>query len=266
MSVLPEKAIVGCVHLLPTPGTPMYRGDARAIHDTALADAQVMLAHGVDALVVENFRDGPFLPGPVSPATIAALATVTGELVRHAPVPVGVAALRNDATGALSVAAATGAAFIRVNVHIGAVLSAQGVLEGTSHATLRLRRELGCDVEIFADAAVKHSRPLAYPDLAEEVRDLSASADGIIVSGALTGTETDLDDLVVARRATTKPVLVGSGVTRTNLRHVYHHADGFVVGSDLKVDGVAANPVDAERVAAFMAAAHELRLAAAATA
>ena len=38
--------------------------------------------------------------------------------------------LRNDARAALAVAAATGAAFIRVNVHAGAVVADQGILEG----------------------------------------------------------------------------------------------------------------------------------------
>jgi membrane complex biogenesis BtpA family protein len=259
--VLPDKAVIACLHLRPTPGSPRYDGDVDRIYDDALAEAEIFLRHGVDALIVENFRDGPFVPGPVSPATVATAAAVTREVVRLAPVPVGVALLRNDALAALSVATATGASFIRVNVHIGAILSAQGVVAGNSHETLRLRRALGSDVAILADAGVKHSQPFAYPDLATEVRDLAGCCDAIIVSGDLTGLQTSPQDLMTARRATRAPLYVGSGVTPDSLAGVFDAADGFIVGSYFKVDGSAANAVDEDRVERLMRAVRAQRTA-----
>ena len=49
---------------------------------------------------------------------------------------------------------------------------------------------------------------------------------------------------MAVREATTLPLLVGSGVTATNLATVLRQADGVIVASALKVDGVWWNPVD----------------------
>jgi uncharacterized protein len=257
--LLPAKAVIACVHLGPTPGSAGYAGRVEEIYQRALDEASVFLRHGADALIVENFRDRPFYPDEVPPETTATIAAVTREIVRMADVPVGVAVLRNDARSALAIAVAAGAAFIRVNVHVGAVLAEQGMLTGRSHDTLRRRRDLRADVAIFADAGVKHSRPLAYDSLEAEVRDLAGLCDGVIVSGALTGLATSPEDLVAARRATSGPVLIGSGVTPENLPALHPLADGFIVGSYFKADGVAGNPVDERRVAAFIGQARSLR-------
>jgi len=229
-----------------------------------MSEARAFIEHGVDAIIVENFRDGPFYPAGVPVETVATLAAVTREIVRVADVPVGVAVLRNDAEAAMAIAAATHAAFIRVNVHVGAVLAAQGVVEGRSHATLRLRSNLKASVSIFADAGVKHSNPWVYPKLSDEVRDLAPYSDAIIVSGSVTGVETDAGDLRLAKASTSKPVLIGSGVTPENLGKVFQAADGFIVGSYFKIDGVPTNPIDLKRIQTFMTAkkkAHSAALA-----
>src|SRR5438045_2801585 len=79
--------------------------------------------------------------------------------------PLGVNVLRNDARSALAIAAAVGAAFIRVNIHTGARMTDQGVIEGAAHRTVRYRKLLGHDVKIFADVDVKHSAPASPRDL-----------------------------------------------------------------------------------------------------
>lgn len=254
-----RKPVIACVHLLPTLGSHRYDGNVERIYETALSEVKVFIQEGVDAIIVENFRDGPFFPDSVSTETAATLAGVCREVVRASPVPVGVAVLRNDAEAAVAIAAATNAAFVRVNVHVGAVLAAQGVVQGKAHNTLRLRANLKSDVAIFADAGVKHSNPWVYANLAEEIRDVSPHAEAIIVSGVLTGVETDMADLVAAKRVTVKPVLIGSGVTPANIAKVFQLADGFIVGSFFKVDGVPANGVDPARVRSFMEARNALR-------
>ena len=158
----------------------------------------------------------------------------------------------------MAIAASTNASFIRVNVHVGAVLAAQGVVEGRSHATLRLRTNLRASVAIYADAGVKHSNPWVYPKLSEEIRDLSPHSDAIIISGAVTGLETDPADLRIAKEVTTKPILIGSGTTPENIDKVFDAADGFIVGSYFKVDGIPTNPIDLDRIKVFMAAKKRL--------
>src|SRR5262245_43209091 len=167
------KPLIACIHLMPLPGSPCYAGTMREVYDTALAEAEIFARYSIDGLMVENFRDIPFYPHALPAETIAALTAVTRELVRIAQAPVVVTALRNDAQAALAIATAAEADFIRVNVHMGTVVSDQGIIQGTGHATLRLRAALRSHVLIFADASVKHATPLADRGLATETRDLT---------------------------------------------------------------------------------------------
>jgi membrane complex biogenesis BtpA family protein len=225
----------------------------REVYDTALAEAELFARYPIDGLIVENFRDAPFYPYALPAETIAALTAVTREVVRVAQVPVGVNALRNDAQAAMAIATAAEADFIRVNVHMGTVVSDQGIIEGTSHATLRLRSALRSRVLIFADAGVKHATPLVDRGLATETRDLTERglADAIIVSGDYTGAPTSPEDIAIVRKHTTLPILIGSGATSDNLSHVYAQVDGLIVGSYFKREGKAENLVEETRVKQF---------------
>jgi membrane complex biogenesis BtpA family protein len=249
-----KKPVIACIHLLALPGAPRFAGDMRAVYDAALAEAEIFKRRGVDGLIVENFRDKPFYPGRVPAETVAALAAVTREIVKATALPVGVNALRNDALAAIAVAAAAEAHFIRVNVHMGAVVSEQGLIQGLSHETLRLRAALRSKALIFADVGVKHAAPLADRGLPAETRDLAerGMADAVIVSGELTGAETKPEDVDIVAAHTRLPILIGSGTTPANLHKVFSKADGFIVGSYFKKDGKGENRVEANRVSAFM--------------
>jgi predicted TIM-barrel enzyme len=62
-----------------------------------------------------------------------------------------------------------------------------------------------------------------------------------------------LEELTAVKAAAgTAPVWVGSGVTPQNLPRFLPLADGFIVGTYFKKDGLTTNPVDPERVRAFM--------------
>ena len=145
-----------------------------------------------------------------------------------------------------------GAAFVRVNVLSGAMVTDQGVIESEAAELMRLRRLLDAQqVLVLADVLVKHAYPLAPQPIAEAVEDTlqRACADGVIVSGVATGAAPDLDDLQQARRsAQGAPVLIGSGCDGTNAARLAPHADGVIVASSLKRDGLLANPVDPARV------------------
>jgi membrane complex biogenesis BtpA family protein len=247
------KPLIACVHLLPLPGSPRYDGNLPAVYDTALAEATLFATYPIDALIVENFRDMPFYPGRLPAETVAALTAITRDIVKAVDLPVGVNALRNDAQAAVAIATAAAAQFIRVNVHMGAMVADQGIVQGTSYETLRLRAALHSEVLIFADVGVKHATPLAQRDLALETRDLTERGlvDAIIVSGDLTGAVTDPKDVDHVRQHTHLPILVGSGITPENLSAVYDKAEGFIVGSYFKHGGWADNLVEEARVKRF---------------
>jgi membrane complex biogenesis BtpA family protein len=260
--------LVGMVHLPPLPGAPGYSGtDGRtAVRERACADARALADAGFDAVLVENYGDAPYYPEDVPPHTVAELTAIV-EAVRGAvDCPVGVNVLRNDATAALSVAAATGGAFVRVNVHTGLRATDQGPLAGQAHETLRLRERVDADVAVLADVAVKHSAGLADRDiqaLAEETVD-RGFADGLVVSGPATGTPADesrLSTVCRARTAATRdvPVLVGSGVTPENAPALLNMADGAIVGTATKEAAMTANPVDPERARALVERARIVR-------
>jgi len=250
-----DRAVVGMVHLAALPGAPDFDGDRAAIRDAALRDARRLEAGGVDALMVENFGDAPFYADDVPKHVVASMAAVVRDLRRETDLPLGVNVLRNDAEAAVSVAAAAGADFVRVNVHAGARLTDQGVVEGKAAETVRLRDRLDADVSILADVDVKHSAALAERPLREEVAELieRGHADGVVASGAGTGHETDRDHLraVVDARddlAVDAPVFVGSGVTRETVNETLNLADGAIVGTALKEDEETTGPVDEARV------------------
>jgi hypothetical protein len=50
------------------------------------------------------------------------------------------------------------------------------------------------------------------------------------------------------------PVYIGSGVTSDTVSQLLEVASGVIVGTDLKVDGIATNPVDPRRAAELIAA------------
>ncbi len=247
-------SLVGVIHLPPLPGSPGWRGDLAAVAEASAADARALAAAGFDAIVVENFGDAPFEPGIVPAVTVAAMTRCALAVREAAPaLGLGINVLRNDALAALSIAVAVGASFIRVNVHIGARVTDQGLIEGRAHETLRVRRALGADhVLLLCDVDVKHSAPLGPRPIDEEAHDLveRAFADAVLVTGSGTGrgaARQDLERVVTAVRA---PVLVASGVTEATLADL-DRAHGVIVGSSLREGGVAGGPIDPARADAF---------------
>jgi len=252
-----SKLLIGVVHLRPLPGSPRWRGDFESVVEFAVNDARAYERGGAHALFIENFGDVPFTRGRVASETIAAM-TAAGRAIREAvKLPIGFNVLRNDARAALALCAVCGGAFIRVNVHTGAMLTDQGLIEGNAYETLRYRRRICPSAQIFADVHVKHAVPLGNWTIEDAARDTveRGLADALIVSGAGTGLATDLADVERVRRTcpATK-VLLGSGVRLENVRDYLPVADGFIVASSLKLNGRLSNPVDPKRVAALVRA------------
>src|SRR4029434_11191951 len=226
-----------------------------------LAELEIFKRHSLDSVIVENFRDMPYFPGRVPVETVAAMAAVAREVVRAADMPVGINVLRSDGEAAIAVAAASGAHYVRVNVHMGAVVADQGIVQGSSQFSVRLRSALKSPALIFADVGVKHAAPIAARSLDVETRDLTERglADAVIVSGDRTGVETSVTDVDIVRRATALPLLVGSGATPENIEQMLPKVNGLIVGSYFKKDGAGHNLVDESRVHRFVRRFAELR-------
>src|SRR5262249_5649499 len=257
--MLLARTLIGMVHLPPLPGSPRWDGSMERATTAAVTDATVLIEGGMDALLIENYGDAPFTPGRVDATTVRALAVSVAAIRRALPrVALGVTVLKNDARAALAIACAAGAQFIRVNVHAGAVVADQGIVQSDAYHTLRDRRLLGADVKIFADVQGKHAAPVAAVELEQEARDLvhRGLADALVVSGKVTGDATSIGDVRrVGGAARTVPVLGGSGVTADSVAELLSVAEGVIVGTFVKRDGSVRQPVDPERVRRLVTAA-----------
>ena len=245
------KVFIGVVHLPPLPGSPRWGGDMGRVLEQAEKEALALEQGGASGIIVENFGDAPFRIGRVEPDTVAAMTLAVDRVRRSTSLPVGINMLRNDAGSALAAAVAAEAHFIRVNVHYGVMAADEGLVEGEAYTTLRRRQSLGADVKILADVLVKHAVPLGPVDLGLMARETAyrGLADGLIVTGPVTGQPAVADDVAVVRRAVPdRLLLVGSGVNVDNARRLLAQADGAIIGTSLKRDGVVANPIDPDRV------------------
>ncbi|HWH68879.1 MAG TPA: BtpA/SgcQ family protein, partial [Candidatus Sulfotelmatobacter sp.] len=159
---LHPKLLFGVVHLQPLPGSPRSRGDLEAIIRFAVKDAQAYERGGAHALIIENFGDVPFTQASVGPETVAAMAAAGRAVRQGVKLPLGFNVLRNDPRAALALCAACQGSFIRVNVHTGAMLTDQGIIQGNAYDTLRYRRQICPEARILADVHVKHAVPLGH--------------------------------------------------------------------------------------------------------
>jgi membrane complex biogenesis BtpA family protein len=253
-----RRAIIGVVHALPLPGAPDYDGEPiGAIYNRAVADALCYAEAGFDGVIVENHGDIPFLkPEEIGPETAAAMAVMAERVRRKVQVPIGINVLANGALTALAVAKAAGASFIRVNQWANAYVANEGIIEGPAARATRYRSWLRAqEVRIFADAHVKHGAHAITADrsIAELTRDVEFfHGDVVIATGQRTGDVAKLEEIRDIKAATSVPVVVGSGVTIDNVTEILDLADGVIIGSSLKRDGVWWNEVDPERAKAFM--------------
>ncbi len=243
--------LVGVIHLGPLPGAPRRSPGLDVVERRAVEDARALVAGGADAVIVENLGDAPFDGERVVPATVAAMTRVALAVRAAAPsLELGINVLRNDALSALGIAAAVGASFVRVNVHVGAMVTDQGLLQGRARETLLERNRLGAEVRIVADVLVKHAVPLGSPVLEDVARDTArrGGAEVLVVSGTGTGQETDPEHVRRVREAVPGvPVWVGSGTTPERLVR-FPGLHGAIVGTWLHHDEDLEAPLDPERV------------------
>ncbi len=238
--------LVGMVHLGPLPGAPRFGGGLDGVVAAAVQDARTLAGAGFDAVLVENFGDAPFFGDDVPKMTIAAMTRAVSAVGEAVDVPVGVNVLRNDALGSLAVAAAAGAAFVRVNVLAGTMFTDQGAITGRAAEVARARAAWAPGVAVFADVFVKHAVPPAGLTIEDAARDLAerGGAAALIVSGPATG-EPPTPKLAATVREAGLPVLIGSGVNAATVADFLTVADGVIVGTSLKAGGDTSRPVDA---------------------
>jgi membrane complex biogenesis BtpA family protein len=252
------RPIIGVVHARPLPGAPAYDGEPiEEVYASGVRDGLAYRDAGLHGLIVENHGDIPFAkPDAIGQETAASMG-VLAERVRVATgLPIGINVLANAAHTALAVAKASQAVFVRVNEWANAYVANEGFIEGPAGSATRYRAWLHArDIRVFADVHVKHGAHAIVADrsMEELVRDAEFfDADVLIATGQRTGDAATIDELGAIKAAADRPVVVGSGVDEDNVADILSVADGAIIASSLKRDGVWWNEVDPERARSFM--------------
>ena len=263
-----KKPIIPTLHLLSLPGAPFYRGESMyEILEYTMREVETLIECGVDGFIIENHGDIPFVkPDKFGYETVAAMAYLGAEIgkkVKACGKVLGVNCLANAAIPALAIAKAIDARFVRINQFVNAYVANEGFIEGMAGEVLRYRSSIkGDDIAIFADAHVKHGSHAIVADrsVEEQAKDsLFFCADVLICTGNRTGDAPTDEELKNIKVDPDVPVLVGSGITPENAERIMRTADGGIVASYFKKDGVWTNTVDRDRTMRFMEKMQEIR-------
>lgn len=251
-----RPAVIACLHLLPLPGSAGWTGSMAAILDQALRETRIFVDAGVDGLLIENTHDTPYLRRRAEAGTVAAMAVVAASLRAITQLPIGVQVLAGANQAALELAVATDLDFIRVEGFVYGHLADEGWMDADAAELVRRRAHLGAEhIEIWADVKKKHSSHALSADLS--LRDIAEGAhycraDGVIVTGGLTGQAASPGDLASVADLPLRTA-VGSGITPKNVGAFREHADALIVGSAFKRDDDWRLPVEPERVQRLVA-------------
>ncbi len=259
------KPIIGNIHLDPLPGGPRYAGeDVTQAYEACARDVERLTEGGVDGIIIENAFDIPYArPEQIGYETVAGLTAACVRARRVSPLPIGITCVANGVLQGLAVAKAVGGRWIRANQWAHAYVAPEGLINGPAGEALRYRSFLrATDIAVFADIHVKFGAHAITSDrsIEDQARDAEFfDADALIVTGTRTGMPPTAKDVEQVKQATSLPVLVGSGLDSDSAFDLLSVADGAIVGSWLKEDGVWWNPVELDRVRALMSEVGRLR-------
>jgi len=251
------KPVVGVIHVGALPGTPRSSQTVAELVASARREAKVYRESGVDGLIIENMHDVPYLRGEVGPEIVAAMTAIGGEVKSEsAALPVGIQILAGANVEAMAVAHAAGLDFIRAEGYAYAHVADEGLIQASAAKLLRYRRAIGAErVQVWTDVKKKHAAHAITADVslgetAETVEFMGA--DCVIVTGSVTGQAPKVADVKEAKTHCSLPVFLGSGISEHNIHEFYAEADGFIIGSSFKVDGLWSNTIDPARVTRFL--------------
>lgn len=257
-----RPAVIAALHLPPLPASHHPAAQpVGVVTEMALRNAEKAVKAGIPALYIQDLGDFPLAPH-VQPHSVAILSVVGAAIRREFPeLALGVCMMSHAAREPLAIAQAIGGQFVRLKVYVGAMVKAEGLLEGCAYEAVQYRAQIGAeDVQILADVYDRTGEPLGRLPIAEEARQAAVfgRADGLVLTGlSFTESMQMLTDVRAAKLGA--PLLLGGGATADNIAQVLKAADGVVVSSAFKTTSGWTREAllaewDAGRVNAFMQA------------
>ena len=250
-----KKPVIAMCHLQALPGDPGYdkSGGMKKVIEAARKDMLALQEGGVDGIMFSNEFSMPYLL-KVKTETTAAMARIIGELMHEIKVPYGVNVLW-DPYASLELAAAVDGKFVR-EIFSGVYASDFGLWNTNCGEIIRHQYAIGAEnVKLLFNIVPEAAQYLAQRDVAEIARStvFNHLPDALCVSGLTAGSETDSTTLKEVKNAVPDTVVfANTGVRLENVEEQLSIADGAVVATTFKYDGIFQNSVDVKRVKAFM--------------
>ncbi|MDL9981268.1 BtpA/SgcQ family protein [Microbacterium sp. ASV49] len=212
----------------------------------AVAEIDILVEAGVDAVIVENYFGG-----------VSDMERVLAHLAsRPDPITYGVNALDQDARG-FELAREYDASFLQLD-------SVAGHLPAAADAEFAswLAEERGrTNAVLLGGVRFKYQPYLSGNPLDVDLTLATDRCDAVVVTGSGTGVQTDGEKIAEFRRLLPAgfPLIVGAGVTVDNAAEQLASTDGAIVGSYLKDTHTDNGDVDPQHAAELVAAFARVR-------
>jgi len=257
-----KKPIIAMCHLQPLPGDPGFDPSKgmKGVIEAARNDLLALQEGGVDGIMFSNEFSLPYLL-KVKPITTAAMGRIIGELMDEISIPYGVNVLW-DPYATLDLAKAVDAKFVR-EIFSGVYASDFGLWNTNFGEVVRHKHAIGAEnVKLLFNIVPEAAKYLADREITEVARStvFNHQPDALCVSGLVAGVETSMTTLKQVKDAVpSTPVFANTGVNVNNVEDQLSIADGAVVATTFKIDGVFENAVDVNRVRTFMKKVKDFR-------
>lgn len=244
-----KKPIIAMLHV--------FEDDFQAQIEQTLEDL-ARLQPFVDGAIVENYDCGYLDENFATEAMTETLAIITKAAANNATIPIGINVLPNDYEKAFRICKETGAKFVQLDHVTGEFASCLSV---NPQHLLAVRNRYP-DVVLLGGIHPKYYE-LVNPDtpINESAIIAKSLADAIVVTGEYTGDETKIDDIRSVKKVIgIHPLIIGSGLNAKNAISQLSIADGAIVGTTFKKNGVQPGElIDVELVKQFMDEITKLR-------
>lgn len=257
-----NKPVIGMLHLDYLEGEN-FKGIDYVIQK-ALKDVHALQDGGINGILIENWKEfsiGEF----VSFETAKNLIEVLMKIKASIKVPFGINVLNNDYKVAFSVAKASGASFVELDVFVDKVKSAfvnntnamdkPFIVDPQPKEIWGYAKSIKAeDIPLFCFVQPKHYKMLEREKTIEESvnQAIKNGASAVLITKA-TGSAPTIDLIKRAKQAAGNfPVGIGSGFSAENAQDILSFIDFAVVGTSIKVGQETDNPVNINKVEKLM--------------
>ena len=226
-------------------------GQQDRVVDRALEEIRILKEEGVDGIIVENYH-----------GDIRDVQKILHEIQPDIRYPekkdmiIGINILPNEYHRAIPMANTYGADFVQLD-HVAGIYQRNTALTVEGYT---ICRNLFPDVKVLGGVWPKYYEPIKGSVLEDDIKEGMNRADAIVVTGTGTGQVTPLDKIKQFRSIMGKyPLIIGAGLTPSNVSEQLIFADGVIVGSCLKPYGRTQEMIKRDLVKEFMDEVNKVR-------